>query len=89
MLSREEKETHINRNMATKEWEVETCIQTDIKNIEKKGFKPYNVEKFEDVEYRYYKLPFKAVRFSAGRELTEEQRIMASERAKKNLHRNN
>ena len=38
MLSREEKETHINRNMATKEWEVETCIQTDIKNIEKKGF---------------------------------------------------
>ena len=42
-----------------------------------------------DVEYRYYKLPFKAVKFRAGRELTEEQRRMASERAKKNLHRNN
>ena len=85
MLSSEERETTITIVDSEKEWQVYSCSPKMIRRIEKAGFEPYKIDKGEDYEGRFYRIPEKRIKFAKERTMTEEQRKQASERAKKNF----
>ncbi|MWV44879.1 hypothetical protein GRF59_14755 [Paenibacillus sp. HJL G12] len=87
MALAEERETLIRSDDDCKTWTVYTMQPTIITKLRKVGAEPYKVG--AEGGHYYKDLKFNQVSFRSGkeREMTEEQRQAASERAKKNLHR--
>lgn len=82
----EERETHITSSDDGRLWKVYTLMPTIISKLKKVGAVPYKID--PDGAHHYRDLEFNQVSFRSGKKrvMSEENRIKASERAKKNFH---
>ena len=83
-MTNAERETILQFDDESGQWEVYTCHKRIINKIEKNGIQPHKIDIVDGVEVaKYYTLPKKWVKVSPPRQMTDEQKQQASERFKK------
>lgn len=87
-LRKEERETAVVFNEATGYWEIYSAIPHHIRKFDKLNYEVTFVDYYEDgvVAGKFYKVPKNAITFrdiSKKTEISEEERMRRSERAKK------